>query len=140
MEFIFRKHADLLYRFPNGLIEVGDVGMSDDDVFTSSLLTSALEDVYVRLFSGRNRYVSLTSTNVHEHYVQYNFISLDIYYPAYKDFISLYNESSQQKTIINAMAVNEEGVMVTGGDNGSMWFWDWKSGHNFLQSQTIVFH
>lgn len=25
--------------------------------------------------------------------------------------------SSQQKTIINAMAVNEDGVMVTGGEN-----------------------
>ncbi|CAJ1963384.1 unnamed protein product [Sphenostylis stenocarpa] len=50
----------------------------------------------------------------------------------------LHNMLSQQKTIINAMAVNEEGVMVTGGDNGSMWFWDWKSGHNFQQSQTIV--
>ncbi|GAU50184.1 hypothetical protein TSUD_408770 [Trifolium subterraneum] len=49
-----------------------------------------------------------------------------------------HNMLSQQKTIINAMAVNEEGVMVTGGDNGSMWFWDWKSGHNFQQSQTIV--
>ncbi|WJX91125.1 malonyl-CoA decarboxylase [Trifolium repens] len=24
------------------------------------------------------------------------------------------------------------------GDNGSMWFWDWKSGHNSQQSQTIV--
>jgi hypothetical protein len=24
------------------------------------------------------------------------------------------------------------------GDNGSMWFWDWKSGHNFQQEQTIV--
>ncbi|KAF7141854.1 hypothetical protein RHSIM_Rhsim06G0116500 [Rhododendron simsii] len=65
--------------------------------------------------------------------------------------------SSQQKTIINAMAVNEDGVMVTGvidsfflfsafffsfffseGDNGSLWFWDWQSGHNFQQSQTIV--
>nr|POE49700.1 protein pleiotropic regulatory locus 1 [Quercus suber] len=50
----------------------------------------------------------------------------------------LHNMLSQQKTIINAMAVNEEGVMATGGDNGSMWFWDWKSGHNFQQSQTIV--
>ncbi|XP_042475868.1 protein pleiotropic regulatory locus 1 [Macadamia integrifolia] len=50
----------------------------------------------------------------------------------------LHNMLSQQKTIINAMAVNEEGVMVTGGDNGSLWFWDWKSGHNFQQSQTIV--
>ena len=26
----------------------------------------------------------------------------------------------------------------SGGDNGSLWFWDWKSGHNFQQSQTIV--
>ncbi|CAL0334948.1 unnamed protein product [Lupinus luteus] len=49
-----------------------------------------------------------------------------------------HNMLSQQKTIINAMAVNEDGVMVTGGDNGSMWFWDWKCGHNFQQSQTIV--
>ncbi|KAF5465463.1 hypothetical protein F2P56_015472 [Juglans regia] len=50
----------------------------------------------------------------------------------------LHNLLSQQKTIINAMAVNEEGVLATGGDNGSLWFWDWKSGHNFQQSQTIV--
>ncbi|CAG7883648.1 unnamed protein product [Brassica rapa] len=49
-----------------------------------------------------------------------------------------HNMLSQQKTIINAMAVNEDGVMVTGGDNGSIWFWDWKSGHSFQQSETIV--
>ncbi|KAJ7980285.1 protein pleiotropic regulatory locus 1 [Quillaja saponaria] len=50
----------------------------------------------------------------------------------------LHNMLSQQKTIINAMAVNEEGVLATGGDNGSLWFWDWKSGHNYQQAQTIV--
>ncbi|XP_052189491.1 protein pleiotropic regulatory locus 1 [Diospyros lotus] len=50
----------------------------------------------------------------------------------------MHNMLTQQKTIINTMAVNEEGVLVTGGDNGSLWFWDWKSGHNFQQSQTIV--
>ncbi|XP_058219305.1 protein pleiotropic regulatory locus 1-like isoform X1 [Rhododendron vialii] len=50
----------------------------------------------------------------------------------------MHNMLSQQKTIIDAMAVNEDGVMVTGGDNGSLWFWDWQSGHNFQQSQTIV--
>lgn len=50
----------------------------------------------------------------------------------------LHNMLSQQKTIINTMAVNEEGVMATGGDNGSLWFWDWKSGHNFQQAHTIV--
>ncbi|KAJ4758342.1 Pre-mRNA-splicing factor PRP46 [Rhynchospora pubera] len=50
----------------------------------------------------------------------------------------LHNMLSQQKTIINSMAVNEDGVLATGGDNGSLWFWDWKSGHNFQQGQTIV--
>ncbi|URD84735.1 WD domain, G-beta repeat [Musa troglodytarum] len=50
----------------------------------------------------------------------------------------LHNMLSQQKTIINSMAVNEDGVLATAGDNGSLWFWDWKSGHNFQQAQTIV--
>ncbi|MQM16355.1 hypothetical protein Taro_049313 [Colocasia esculenta] len=50
----------------------------------------------------------------------------------------LHNMLSQQKTIINAMSVNEDGVLVTAGDNGSLWFWDWNSGHNFQQAQTIV--
>ncbi|KZV14684.1 protein pleiotropic regulatory locus 1-like [Dorcoceras hygrometricum] len=50
----------------------------------------------------------------------------------------MHNMLSQQKTIINAAAVNEEGVLITAGDNGSMWFWDWNSGHNFQQAQTIV--
>ncbi|EOA30454.1 hypothetical protein CARUB_v10013579mg [Capsella rubella] len=49
-----------------------------------------------------------------------------------------HNMLSQQKDIINAVAVNEDGVMVTGGDKGSLWFWDWKSGHNFQQAETIV--
>ncbi|WCJ32473.1 Pre-mRNA-splicing factor PRP46 [Euphorbia peplus] len=52
--------------------------------------------------------------------------------------VFLHNLLSQQKTIINAMAINEDGVVATGGDNGSMWFWDWKSGHNFQQEQTIA--
>lgn len=28
--------------------------------------------------------------------------------------------------------------MVTGGDNGSVWFWDWNSGHCFQQNETVV--
>ncbi|CAD5195461.1 unnamed protein product [Musa acuminata subsp. malaccensis] len=50
----------------------------------------------------------------------------------------LHNMLLQQKTIINSMAVNEDGVLATAGDNGSLWFWDWKSGYNFQQAQTIV--
>lgn len=49
-----------------------------------------------------------------------------------------HNMLPQQRTIIHAMAVNEKGVLATGGDNGSLWFWDWKSGHNFQQAQTVV--
>lgn len=40
-------------------------------------------------------------------------------------------------SIINTLAVNEDNVLVSGGDNGSMCFWDWKTGHQFqsLDSQ-----
>ncbi|KAJ7539472.1 hypothetical protein O6H91_11G094800 [Diphasiastrum complanatum] len=50
----------------------------------------------------------------------------------------LHNMLSQQRTIVNCMTINEDNVLVSGGDNGSLWFWDWKSGHNFQQVQTIV--
>lgn len=50
----------------------------------------------------------------------------------------LHNMLSQQRTIVNSMAINEDNVLASGGDNGSIWFWDWKSGHNFQQAQTVV--
>lgn len=34
----------------------------------------------------------------------------------------LNNSLQQQKTIVNCMAINEDGVMATGGDNGSLWY------------------
>ena len=36
------------------------------------------------------------------------------------------------------MAVNQDGVLATGADNGSLWFWDWTSGNSFQQQDTIV--
>ncbi|KAJ5742823.1 Pre-mRNA-splicing factor prp46 [Penicillium manginii] len=33
-----------------------------------------------------------------------------------------------QNAVINSLAVNDENVMFSGGDNGSMGFWDWKTG------------
>jgi pleiotropic regulator 1 len=44
----------------------------------------------------------------------------------------------QQRAIINALAVNEDGVLASGGDNGSLWFWDWRSGNCFQQGETVV--
>ncbi|KAK9915985.1 hypothetical protein WJX75_006980 [Coccomyxa subellipsoidea] len=50
----------------------------------------------------------------------------------------LHNMLQNQRAIINCAAINEDGVMATGADNGSLWFWDWKSGNSFQQGQTIV--
>ena len=40
---------------------------------------------------------------------------------------------SGHNSIINSVAINDDNVMVTGGDDGTMHFWDWKSGYNFQQ-------
>uniref|UniRef100_A0A0R3RWJ2 Pleiotropic regulator 1 n=1 Tax=Elaeophora elaphi TaxID=1147741 RepID=A0A0R3RWJ2_9BILA len=43
---------------------------------------------------------------------------------------------SGHNAIINSLACNEDGVLVSGGDNGSLNFWDWKSGFCFQREQT----
>jgi pleiotropic regulator 1 len=45
---------------------------------------------------------------------------------------------SGHDTIINALACNEDGVLVSGGDNGSLHFWDYETGYGFQQMDTIV--
>lgn len=42
------------------------------------------------------------------------------------------------KAVINAMAVNDDGVLMSGGDDGSMHFWDYKTGYNFQSTTSIV--
>ena len=49
-----------------------------------------------------------------------------------------HNMLSKQRTIVNALAVSEDDVVVSGGDDGSLWFWDYNSGHCFQQSQAKV--
>ncbi|MBH1945587.1 hypothetical protein I5L01_15310, partial [Erythrobacter sp. YJ-T3-07] len=39
--------------------------------------------------------------------------------------------------VINSLAANE-GVLFSGGDNGSMSFWDWKSGHRYQSLDSIA--
>ena len=41
-------------------------------------------------------------------------------------------------TVVNCLAVNDDGVMVSGGDDGTMEFWDYKTGHNFQSTTSIV--
>lgn len=50
----------------------------------------------------------------------------------------LKNYSHHNGQIVDSMAVNDDGVLVTGGDDGSMQFWDYKTGYQFQSSQSIV--
>ena len=43
-----------------------------------------------------------------------------------------------QNSVINTLSVNEDNVLFSGGDNGSMSFWDWKSGHRYQNLDTTA--
>ncbi len=40
--------------------------------------------------------------------------------------------------VLNCIACNDDGVVVSCADNGSIHFWDYDTGYCFQQSQTIV--
>ena len=42
---------------------------------------------------------------------------------------------SGHNSILNAIAVNSDGVCVSGADNGSMQWFDWRTGYNFQRDQ-----
>ncbi|KAB0801909.1 hypothetical protein PPYR_04095 [Photinus pyralis] len=45
---------------------------------------------------------------------------------------------SGHNAIVNCLAVNPEGALVSGGDNGTLFFWDWRTGYNFQRLQAPV--
>lgn len=45
---------------------------------------------------------------------------------------------SGHNAIVNCLAVNAEGVLVSGGDNGTLHFWDWRTGYNFQRLQVYM--
>jgi pleiotropic regulator 1 len=44
---------------------------------------------------------------------------------------------SGHDSVVNSVAVNDDGVCVSGGDNGSMRFWDYGSGYCFQSTKTV---
>jgi len=38
---------------------------------------------------------------------------------------------AEHSSVVNALAINQDNVMVSGADNGTLYFYDWQSGHNF---------
>ncbi|XP_076165718.1 transport and golgi organization 4 [Ptiloglossa arizonensis] len=45
---------------------------------------------------------------------------------------------SGHNAIVNCLAVNVDGVLVSGADNGTMHLWDWRTGYNFQRLQAPV--
>ncbi|BFZ14938.1 hypothetical protein BsWGS_17976 [Bradybaena similaris] len=45
---------------------------------------------------------------------------------------------SGHNAIINSLACNSDGVLASAADNGSMHFWDWKTGYNFQRVQAAA--
>lgn len=45
---------------------------------------------------------------------------------------------SGHNAIVNCLAVNSDGVLVSGADNGTMHLWDWRTGYNFQRLQAPV--
>ncbi|KAF6205235.1 hypothetical protein GE061_019402 [Apolygus lucorum] len=45
---------------------------------------------------------------------------------------------SGHNAIVNCLAVNPEGVLVSGADNGTLHCWDWRTGYNFQRLQAPV--
>lgn len=46
---------------------------------------------------------------------------------------------SGHNAIVNCLAVNPEGVLVSGADNGTLHCWDWRTGYNFQRLQVSRF-
>ena len=45
---------------------------------------------------------------------------------------------SGHNAIINTMSINNENVLISGGDNGTLQFWDWKTAHCYQKINTIA--
>ncbi|XP_005103978.1 pleiotropic regulator 1 [Aplysia californica] len=110
-------------------------------------IISGSHDCTVRLWDlamGRTR-VTLTNHKksvraVALHPVQYSFASGspdNVKQWKFPDGDFLQNLSGHN-AIINSLACNSDGVLVSAADNGSMHLWDWKTGYNFQRIQAAV--
>ncbi len=50
----------------------------------------------------------------------------------------MHNFMPRHEGIINTLSINQDNVMFSGGNNGSLAFFDWNSGHKFQELQTTT--
>ncbi|KGG50250.1 putative pleiotropic regulator [Mitosporidium daphniae] len=53
------------------------------------------------------------------------------------EFLHDFIEGGPLPCVINAMAISEDNVMVTGSDDGALTWYDWRSGRGFQREQSI---
>jgi len=53
-------------------------------------------------------------------------------------FIQNLGGRDHHNTIINSMVISSDNVMVSGGDDGTLRFWDWRTGYCFQELQSPV--
>jgi len=110
-------------------------------------IISGSHDATVKLWdlaAGRTK-VTLTNhkksvRSVALHPTQYTFGSVspdNIKQWKFPDGVFLQNLSGHN-AIINSLACNADGVLCSAADNGTMHFWDWKTGYNFQRIQAAV--
>lgn len=61
----------------------------------------------------------------------------EIYIQVFYTYRFLKNFSGHN-SVVNCVATNEDGVLVSCGDNGSMNFWDYSTGYNFQKANVIA--
>lgn len=54
------------------------------------------------------------------------------------NYVRFLRNFSGHNSVVNCMAANDDGVVISGGDNGSMHFWDMDTGYCFQKTQTVV--
>ena len=45
---------------------------------------------------------------------------------------------SSHNSVINALSINEDGIIASGGDDGTLHFSDYKTGYNFQKIKSVA--
>jgi len=134
-----RESALVLEGHDGGIFDV-IVQENQPNVITSS------KDATIRLWDLRNgkqlgilTHHKKTIRAMAQHPVLWSFVSAspDAIFQWSGETAKFFKEFKSHNTIVTGLAINEDDVMVSVGDDGSLKFWDFQSGACFQETRTI---